>query len=70
MKSNALFFRNLNKSVKTMFKAACVRRENSMQDVVESLMRKYIKDPTVIEKELKETVKARKTKTKPWRYEE
>jgi len=52
---SALFFRSLNPEVKTAFKMTCVRRSDTMQDVIESLMRLYITNPSAIEKELKAT---------------
>lgn len=56
---NALFFRNLSHPVKTMFKSVCTRREQTMQAVVEALMRLYVKAPECVEKELKEVKRSR-----------
>lgn len=52
---SAVFFRNLDHHVKQSFKTVCTRRGDSMQKIVEALMRLYIRVPDCIEKELKIT---------------
>lgn len=50
---NALFFRGLNPFVKNQFKVTCVRRGDTMTEVIEALMRFYNTNPGSINKELK-----------------
>ncbi len=47
---NVLYVRDISPSVKKLFKAACSRQDETMQDVVEALLRAYMKDPTIANK--------------------
>lgn len=51
---NVLYFRNLNPHIKHQFKTTCIRRGDTMQDVVEALMRIYIDKPEVANNILRE----------------
>jgi hypothetical protein len=56
---SCLFFRSLSPQVKNMFKKVSVGRGDTMQDVIEALMRLYIKKPEIVEAELKTVKKSR-----------
>lgn len=44
-KKSVLYFREIPEAVKLQFKAVCVQRNFSMQDVIQTLMRLYIEHP-------------------------
>jgi hypothetical protein len=50
-----LFFRNIPEDVKNIFKGTCSRRGDAMQAVILALMKKYIKNPRIIERKPKIT---------------
>lgn len=49
----SFFVRNLDPTVKAMFKSVCYRRNDHMKTVIESLMKLYAADPTVIDRKKK-----------------
>lgn len=46
--TGVLYFRKISPAVKSQFKSVCVRRGESMQEVIEALMIKYIEKPEEI----------------------
>lgn len=51
-KGRIIYIRNLTPGVKNLFKAVCSRRGDTIQDVVEALLRLYTKNPELVDREL------------------
>lgn len=59
-KDSVLFLRKIHPEVKRMFRSIVVRRGDTMSLVVEALMRGYIENPSLADKELISTKIARR----------
>lgn len=55
-----LFLRGLSVPVKNLFRSKCVRRQLTMTDVTEALMRFYMDNSDMVEPYLEEVLKSRK----------
>lgn len=49
----SFFIRNIDPTVKAMFKSVCYRRNDHMKTVVETLMKLYAADPTIVDRKKK-----------------
>lgn len=58
-KRGVLYLRNIHPDAKRMFKSVAIRRGDTCSEVVEGLIRLYVKNPDVIGKELKEVKESR-----------
>lgn len=57
-----LYLRNLPAGLKLAFRATVVRRQETMEDVIQELIRKYVTDPACVARWKKKRLRKKKDK--------